>query len=475
MTYVRDAIDRPTAPCYCWTDSTVTLAWLRKSPAVWKTFVANRVAEVQTLLPTTPWRHVPTKDNPADCASRGILPSELANHPLWWTGPMWLRLPAEHWPDKHLTPSADDITTEERATIAAHHSTESDPWDLATRYSSWTRLLRVTAYLRRFGRNCRSRSERPNATASERRRVALVPSEIRAAKFFWLRQLQSQSFPDERRCLAQSRPVAPRSPFASLAPYLDSDGLIRVGGRLENSALPAATKHPVITKSHPLLDLVIRHLTLTLLREEFWILRTRATVRAVLRTCVTCACDRAARPSQLMGNLPDARVSHSTHAFEHVGVDYAGPILVRTSLGRGHRTRKAYIALFVCMATKAYHLELVSDYSSTTFLAAFTRFASRRGIPTAMYSDNGTTFHGASRELNDAWVSVSRDANVRNTLASEGVAWHFLPPAAPHFGGLWEAGVRSVKQLLKRTTGNHSLTFEEMSTLLSRVGAVLNS
>ncbi|XP_018399614.1 PREDICTED: uncharacterized protein LOC108777272 [Cyphomyrmex costatus] len=119
--------------------------------------------------------------------------------------------------------------------------------------------------------------------------------------------------------------------------------------------------------------------------------------------------------------------------------------------------------------------ELVSDYTSPTFIAAYQRFVSRRGLPTSMYSDNGTTFHGADRELSSAHAAAIRDPNFRNRLASDGTAWHFLPPASPHFGGLWEAGVKSVKHHLKRCIGLHTLTFEEMSTLLCRIEACLNS
>lgn len=188
-----------------------------------------------------------------------------------------------------------------------------------------------------------------------------------------------------------------------------------------------------------------------------------------------CVRERAAIPTQLMGNLPEPKVSKSTRSFLHCGIDYAGPLHIRASAGRGITTRKAYIALFVCLATKAVHLELVVDYSTPAFLNAYSRFCARRGLPQAMYSDNGTTFVGADRELTLAYRVALRDPDFLNSTASDHVSWQFIPPGAPHFGGIWEAGVRSVKHHLRRVLGSHALTYEELSTLLCRIEACLNS
>lgn len=91
---------------FCWTDSSVTLGWLRKQPSMWKTLVANKVLDFQTRIPTASRRHVPSQENPADCASRGLNASELCNHSLWWSGLEWLaRVPSE-WPDQKFESTA---------------------------------------------------------------------------------------------------------------------------------------------------------------------------------------------------------------------------------------------------------------------------------------------------------------------------------------------------------------------------------
>lgn len=175
-----------------------------------------------------------------------------------------------------------------------------------------------------------------------------------------------------------------------------------------------------------------------------------------------------------MGALPYPRVQPSA-PFSHTGLDYAGPMHILPIVGRGQKTRKYYIAIFVCLATKAIHLELVEDYATSGFLAALRRFVSRRGLPSDLYSDNGTNFRGADRELHNAFLALTNDTSLRNSLANDGITWHFIPPSAPHFGGLWEAGVKSVKYHLKRVVGAHTLSQSEFSTLLCQIEACLNS
>ncbi|XP_025422306.1 uncharacterized protein LOC112692019 [Sipha flava] len=172
-----------------------------------------------------------------------------------------------------------------------------------------------------------------------------------------------------------------------------------------------------------------------------------------------------------MGNLPKYRLQQ-IKPFHQIGIDYAGPISLKERRSRNSQIKQAYICLFVCMSTRALHIEVASDLTTETFLMVFTRFAARRGTIQAIYSDCGTNFVGASR----LFKSVDEYQNaIINHLATHHIQWHFNPPSAPHFGGLWEAGVKSVKQLLYQSIGNHRLTSEELSTYLTRIEATLNS
>lgn len=339
-------------------------------------------------------------------------------------------------------------------------------WDLAQRYSSWNKLLRITAYLIRFVDNLKSPRSRKETEESPSSSRALLPLEVKGARNYWLRSIQTQLFSAEQQRLQNRFPVTRGSKLYSLNPFMDEDGLIRVGGQLRHSELEEDQKHPIVIASHSLVHLLVRHthsralhagptLTLHLLREEFWLLRARQVVRSVIHACVTCTRQKAELATELMGDLPSSRVRPSLRAFIHCGVDYAGPLLIRNTPGRGYKSHKTYIALFVCMVTRALHLELVSECTTAASLATYNRFCPRCGIPSFMYSDNAKNFRGAQRELALTLREVARDANVITKLAEDGVTWRFLPPSAPHFGGLWEAGVRSVKHHLRRVVGTH--------------------
>ena len=178
-----------------------------------------------------------------------------------------------------------------------------------------------------------------------------------------------------------------------------------------------------------------------------------------------------------MGALPTSRVTIA-RPFSRVGLDYCGPIIIATKKGRGAKYVKAYICVFVCMVTKAIHLEVASDLTTDAFIAALKRFIARRGLPREINSDNATNFVGANRKLNQFYYqinNINKSSTISDYLHDKGITWKFIPPVSPNFGGVWEAAVKSMKAHLIRVTGNSNLTFEEMTTLTCQIEAILNS
>lgn len=217
------------------------------------------------------------------------------------------------------------------------------------------------------------------------------------------------------------------------------------------------------------------HFTLNTLRQFIWLIHPRPLIKSVIHHCLVCTRDRAKRATQLMANLPHQRVIRPERAFSDCGVDYAGPLQVRMAGGRGIRSQLCYICVFVCCAVKAVHLEIVTSLTTDAFIAAFKRFCFMRGFPGRLYSDCGTNFKGASRELNSAFEKAMNSTEFQNLIAKDRIQWNFNSPAAPHFGGLWEAAVKSMKIRLVKIFGNRTPTYEELTTAIYQISAMLNS
>ncbi|XP_043264255.1 uncharacterized protein LOC122404383 [Colletes gigas] len=322
----------------------------------------------------------------------------------------------------------------------------------------------------------------------------LIQSELWISGPKWLRQSEEnwpkspvslETEEEEYRCLKKRKGIPATSPLKSLNPILGDKEVLRVGGRLENATLAWETKHPIILPKHHVSNMIIRQchvdtlhgglqLTMYTVRQKFWIIGCRNAARTVIHQCIRCVRWQANTSTQIMQDLIPER-SRAARPFSNCGVDYAGPYRVRDSAGRGETAHKAYIAVFICFATRAVHIELVHDYTTSAFLAALDRFIARRGVPSCMFSDNGTNFVGADRELKEHFNTVYQTPEMRTKCGQKGIKWRFNSLSAPHFGGMQEAGVKSVKHHLKRIIGEFTPTSEEMQTLLCKFEASLNS
>ncbi|XP_011859066.1 PREDICTED: uncharacterized protein LOC105556582 [Vollenhovia emeryi] len=438
---IRSSLDLTNAEIILWSYSTITLNWIASPSRKWSVFVANRVGEIQRLTSISNWRHVASGDNPADILSRGLLPDDLISSPMWWHGPPFLQLPEAQWPS------------------GVYNSLEGEHTDLGSQRQSNPKTKVVS------------------------------PKELLNSLNVICKAVQRQVFSSEYVSLRKHAEINKSSNLLSLAPFMGEDGLIRVGGRLKASALSFDACHQIVLpRNHILTKRIIEleHLrnmhsglqaTMAAVRQRFWPLSLRSATRKVINNCLPCFKARPVFSEAQMGSLPASRIRFS-RPFSHCGVDYAGPVTLREGKRRNSRNHKAYIAVFVCFATKAIHLELVSDLTTDAFIAALKRLISRRGKPQQMYSDNATTFVGAQRQIKEFYDFLKTEqaqTSIEHFLRDQQTTWSFIPPNAPHFGGLWEAAVKSAKYHLTRIVGSANLTFEEMQTVLCEIEAILNS
>ena len=338
--------------------------------------------------------------------------------------------------------------------------------------SSYSHLKRVTAWALRFIDNCR----KPATDRSTS--LYLSSTELAASETYWISITQREAFAVEIESLTKGQPLTKSSRLFSLHPVVDPSGLLRVGGRGQNSQMSFLVRHPVIRPGkHPITSLLITsehyrlmHAGPTLLTaslsRRYHIPSCRKIVRSITHNCVICRRSTIRPKTQLQGQLPAECITPDT-VFERVGLAYTGPFLLKYGLTRKPTIIKTYVCIFVSLTVKAVHLELVSDLTTDAFIATLRRFIARRGKPHLIWSDHGTNFVGAVRELDNSLTS--------SRTKKQSITWKFRPERTPHFGGLWEAAVKSMKAHLKRVIGQTKLTFEEFVTILTQVEACLNS
>ncbi|XP_075150809.1 uncharacterized protein LOC142224916 [Haematobia irritans] len=426
---------------YLWSDSTITFAWLDKPPFHWKTFVANKITEILDNVGNATMRHVPTSENPADIGTRGCTATELRSNTLWWNGPKWLVKPPEFWP-KSTTFKEPDL---ERKVTTFQTEVVTD--DILERFSSFNRAMRVICYMYRFIRNCqKNRSSVMSFITAE---------EIRFVKFQLIRVAQQKFYSHEYNALRNGGNISSRSKLLTLNPVLDGNDILRVNGRLANADLPYTERYTIIIPEHSRFCKLLIAFThkillhgehqsmLRAIRSEYYIIRLKNAVRYCIRNCRTCTIYKQRIRSQIMAALPPERCTFSL-PFTNTGIDFAGPFDLKTSQLRNAKLQKGYAAVFVCLATRAIHLETCSDLTTEAFMATFDRFVGRRGFPKKVFSDNGTNFVGASRTLMREYRNFLKSAENRlvDKYNVHGFTWQFIPPHAPHMGGLWEAAVK---------------------------------
>lgn len=460
-----------------WTDSTIVLGWINTHSHLLKTFVANRVSEIQTKTQAKSWHHVSSKDNPADLLSRGANPNALITSQFWWHGPSWLSLPQHNWPISHS--EIDKDLPELKSTTQSLTSVENTSCFIPIeKFSNLNKLKRIAAYCIRFTNNCTPQKAKLLGP--------LTASEIDSGLTLLVKLVQREYFSLEITHLSKNKQIPRRSKIHTLAPFIDQ-GILRVGGRLKFSHLDFNMQHPILLPpKHHLTKLIFydthiklfhtgpSHLLATT-REKFWAISGRNTARNTVHNCITCSRAKPKFAPPLMGELPQERVTPS-YPFQISGVDYAGPFILKDRLGRGCKTYKAWVCLFICLTTKCMHLEIATDLSKDSFIACLRRFIARRGKPIKLISDNGTNFVGAKSEIDQIanFLKGSTDS-FQSFCANEGIQWKFIPAYSPHFGGLWEAGVKSLKFHLKRVVCNTLLVYEDFQTILVQIESILNS
>ena len=470
-----------------WTDSTAVIKYIKNENKRFQTFVANRIAMIKDGSSPSQWNYIRTNKNPADDASRGISVEDLIHDSRWINGPSFLWQSKEKWPIN----CTDDFKLEEddvelKKGVQSHSVAIQEIRGMNelffSKFSSWTHLNKVVSWMLRFKDWLIMKSKLSRAISRPILKGPLSVEEIKNAENAIISSLQMQCFKDEIDSLTSGKKQLKRqSSLLSLDPVL-RNGMLCVGGRLKHCQTETTDmKHPVILpKRNHVVDLIIRyyhyltgHLgkeyVLSLIREKFWIINARVSVRRVVNQCFKCKRHISQPVQQKMADLPHCRITPGEPPFTYVGVDYFGPYLVKRARSRVKR----YGVIFTCLVVRAVHIEVAYSLDTDSFINALRRFIARRGKPKEIRSDNGTNFTSAESELKHL-ICEWNQKKIHECLLQQEVNWHFNPPSASHWGGAWERLIRTIRRVMAMVLKEQIMDDECLQTVMCEIEFIVN-
>ncbi|XP_062541465.1 uncharacterized protein LOC134209500 [Armigeres subalbatus] len=394
------------------------------------------------------WQWIQTNNNVADDGTKWKRVPDMRKTSRWFHGSEFLKTPEAEWPVKiHV----DNATSEELRPHLLLHIKFPEPIIDPQNFSKWTSLLRRCAYVFRFIGNVK-------ISSSEERTVgALTAGELVKAENYLYRLAQGSSYADELAILSNTRAskdstltIPKNSSIYYLCPFLDQHGVLRVRGR--TSACPGvnpdAVNPIILPRTNHITRLIISHYhnkyhhqpqntVVNELRQRYSISRLKPAYNEIRRCCQQCKNDRAQPLPPAMGDLPLPRLAAYARQFTYMGVDYFGPIMITV----GRRQEKRWVLLATCLTTRAIHLQIIHNMTTDSCILGLRNVMARRGVPAVIFSDRGTNFVGASRELENAMQNLDQELLAEEFTTSH-TSWSFIPGLAPYG---WIVGAASTQ------------------------------
>ncbi|XP_075534522.1 uncharacterized protein LOC142568489 [Dermacentor variabilis] len=466
-----------------YTNSKVVLGYIYNETRRFYVYVANRVQRIRSSTQPEQWKYVHTDENPADHATRAIPAAQLKST-NWLSGPDFLSRREEEARSSSfilLNPDEDKEIRPEVCTLATEvNKRQRLGAERFHRFSNWKSLTRAVASLIQVAHRAK------NASQGE---VAPVEA-LSKARLVIIRAVQQDAFYEEICCIQRGEQVHKTSSLRRLDPFLDANGLIRVGGRLNRSDLPDDEKHPLLMPGrHHVATLLVRHhhecvqhqgrhFTEGAVRAAgYWIVGGKRCISSVLQACISCKKLRGRFHDQKMADLPADRIS-TDPPFTNVGIDVFGPWMIASRRTRGGvANSKGWAVMFTCLSIRAVHIELIESMDTSSFINAFRRFLAVRGPIKLIRSDCGTNFIGACRELGISAEGIHR-SQIGKFLSGNGCKWIFNPPHASHMGGAWERMIGIARRILDSMlmqSRHQRLTHDILATFLAEVAAIINA
>ena len=447
---------------YLWTDSCVVLDWI-SSTKKQNVLVSNRLEEIKKTTKTDKWNHVPTNSNPADHGTRGFEPSEIP--PRWLTAPQLLQDTESSWKDMKKISTVGTVTRNTKTSI----KTVLDP----NRFSTWNKLFLTLATV--FNLKYRAKRNRSNKSQNAKEDVCLSQN-------FLLKLAQNNAFSSTINALKRTQKLDAKSNMRILNPIIEQNGLLRSSGRLlfapteleiENCRIILDAKEKIarlyLEHAHRICAHQATEPVKAFVQQRYCVIGLRKTLLSIKYRYFLYPRFDTQNIQPMMAPLPAFRfrTEKSKFPFANTGLDFFGPFYIEDKQGK---IEKYYGPIFICLVTRAVHLETCPDLNTDTFLNAYRRFTCRRCQPILLYSDNGKTFV----ELKKSVKALDKD-KIYKTLAAVKTTWKFNPPYGPYFGGVWERLIQSARRTLLIVLGSKYLSFDIFETKMVEVEAILKS
>ena len=463
---------------YIVVDAQIVLSWLlNKTVNTKNQFAKNRIKDINLMLDelqfkfTTSihFKYVSSTENPADILTRGLSFDKFQSiFDFWIHGPTWIRSESVTFPVSNL----DCLNSYNKSLVNYTYSPDNalistEPFIAFDRFSCLSQLINSTSLVFKF------------IYLLKKRKI----DHRSHAQTYLLKLMQAQCFPAEIKFLKDSKMNKPTDLVNNLNLFLDSDGLIRCGGRLGQSHLyDFEVIHPILLgKKHDLTKLIIddchrkcQHLGLatTLNRVRlsgYWVPKARQAVKSVLSQCYVCKRFNAiAFRYPKYTDLPKNRVN-LVHPFKHTGVDYTGHIFVKDDVTNA--SKKMYLLIFTCLNIRAIHIDLINNMTIEDFILSFIRFSNVFGIPSHIYSDNAKSFIAGCDFMKEVFTS-----DIFNNKFSTFQIKHIrIPLYSAWYGAVWERMIKTVKMCLYKTIGRSKKTYFQLLTVLSDIECAVNS
>ncbi|XP_056020363.1 uncharacterized protein LOC125680242 [Ostrea edulis] len=459
---IKKQMSVPTEEFHFHTDSKVALGYICNNTRRFYTYVSNRVEKIRKASVPEQWNYVPSEYNPADEATRSS-----SNRIL--TDTTWLKGPTR-WFTKRLDP--DDTEYSEPENLGPNYKLVNSELDKEIR--PVILVIKSCVDLTTFESGFKNYSTWKGLEAEK----------------VITREVQKESFAEEIEQLQTGQPIKKGSTILKLNPFIDSDGILRVGGRLNKASLDVTAKNPIIISGkHHIAKLIIRHYH-DLMKHQgrhytegavraagFWIIGGKRQVTSIIFHCVTCRKLRRCVEHQIMADLPKDRLTPGP-PFSSVGVDTFGPWQIVTRRTRGGQAHgKRWAIMFSCLTSRAVHMEVIEDMTSSSFINALRRFIAIRGHVKEFRSDRGTNFIGSTEHLGVDVINIE-DGPIKRFFLDQRSVWIFNPPHASHMGGGWERMIGLTRRILDTMLMDKAvkaLTHEILTTFLAEASAIINS